>query len=135
MSQPINHERMLERFVRYARVDTTAGDPAKGYPSSAGQLELGRMLVAELHAAGLLDAVQDEHGIVLATLAANVRNGAPTIAFNAHLDTSPETTGAGVQPQVWRDYDGRDIVLPGDPRQVIRVSSSPELPSLAGRTI
>jgi tripeptide aminopeptidase len=135
VSESINHARLLERFLRYARIDTTAGDHASGYPSSAGQLELGRLLVRELIGAGLSDAIQDEHGIVLATLAATSRRDAPTIAFNAHLDTSPETTGAGVKPQVWRDYDGGDIVLSGDPKRVIRVAANPELRALAGRTI
>ena len=57
------------------------------------------------------------------------------LRFNAHVDTSPETTGAGVKPQVVRSYDGRDLVLPGDPTKVIRVADNPELRSLVGQTI
>lgn len=131
----INSSRLLERFLRYVRVDTTAGEPGHGYPSSPGQLVLGRMLLDELRERGLSDAAQDEHGIVMATLPGNTGRTAPVIAFNAHLDTSPETTGANVQPQVWRDYDGRDLVLPGDASQVIRVADNPELAQLVGRTL
>src|ERR1700676_2045982 len=101
---------LLDRFCRYVRVYTQADETAATYPSSPGQLELGRMLAAELKALGLKDAEQDEHGIVLATIPATVGHAAPTIAWIAHVDTSPETTGLHVKPTVHADYDGRDIV-------------------------
>jgi tripeptide aminopeptidase len=128
-------ESLLDRFCRYVRIDTQADENARTYPSSPGQLELGRLLVAELQAMGLKDAAQDEHGIVLATVPATVRQSAPTIAWIAHLDTSPETSGHGVKPVVHRSYDGRDLVLPGDPSKVIRVSDNPELATLKGATL
>jgi tripeptide aminopeptidase len=128
-------ETLLDRFCRYVRIDTQAVENAGTYPSSPGQLELGRLLVAELQAMGLGDASQDEHGIVLATLPATVRRSAPTIAWIAHLDTSPETSGRGVKPVVHRHYDGRDLVLPGDPSKVIRASDNPELSKLKGATL
>src|SRR5690349_10926762 len=103
---------LLDRFCRYVRVDTTAVENAATYPSSPGQLELGRMLTEELRALGLRDAKQDEHGIVLATIPATVQHKAPTIAWIAHVDTSPETTGRNVKPIVHANYDGQDIVLP-----------------------
>ncbi|MGD9723289.1 MAG: peptidase T [Pirellulales bacterium] len=131
----IDHERLLQRFLRYVRLDTTARENAPTYPSSPGQLELGRLLRDELLALGLADAVQSEHGIVLATVPSNLPHAAPVIALNAHVDTSPETTGAGVQPQVLRQYSGGDIVLPADPSKIIRVADNPELAGLVGRTI
>lgn len=131
----MNQERLLERFLRYVRIDTTAGDGSAGYPSSPGQLELGRLLVEELIAVGLKDAEQDEHGIVIATLPATCSRPTPVIAFNAHVDTSPETSGANVKPQVWRNYQGGDLTLAGDASQVIRVEANPELRQLMGRTI
>lgn len=130
-----NHQRLLERFLRYVRVDTTAGDASRGYPSSPGQLELGRILVQELLAIGLADAEQSPFGIVMAMLPATCRRPAPVIAFNAHVDTSPETTGANVKPQVWPNYDGRDLELPGDRSKVIRVDANPELKDLLGHTL
>jgi tripeptide aminopeptidase len=126
---------LIDRFCRYVRIDTTAVENAGTYPSSPGQLELGRMLTEELRAIGVRDAVQDEHGIVLATIPATVAHEAPTIAWIAHLDTSPETTGRNVRPIVHENYDGNDIVLPGDPSKIIRVSDNPELSHLKGKTL
>src|SRR5579875_2354260 len=126
---------LLDRFCRYVRIDTTAVENAGTYPSSPGQLELGRMLVEELRALGIPDAVQDEHGIVLATIPATVTHDAPAIAWIAHLDTSPETSGRNVRPIVHENYDGRDIVLPGDPNKIIRVCDNPELLNLKGQTL
>ena len=131
----INRERLLERFLKYVRVDTTAREGATTYPSSPGQLELGRMLRDELLAMGLTDAVQTEHGIVLATVPSNTEKMVSVVALNAHVDTSPETTGAGVRPQVVRRYTGGDLVLPGNPQAVIRAADNPELESLVGCTL
>jgi tripeptide aminopeptidase len=131
----MNPKRLVERFLRYVTVDTTANADVEDYPSSKGQLVLGRMLVDELREAGLADARQDRFGIVWATVPATIGRDAPTIAWCAHLDTSPETTGAGVKPQIIENYAGGDIVLPGDSRQVIRTSQSPELNALIGRTL
>jgi tripeptide aminopeptidase len=130
----MNPSRLLDRFLRYVRIDTTASD-ADTSPSSPGQLELGRLLVTELHALGLADAEQDAHGIVMATVPSTVDRPVPTVALCAHLDTSPETTGAGVRPQVVRDYDGRDLVLPGAADKVLRAADNPELARLVGKTI
>lgn len=128
-------ETLLERFCRYVRIDTEANESATTYPSSPGQLELGRLLVQELRSAGLADAVQDEHGIVLATLPATVSRNAPVVAWIAHLDTSPETSGGNVKPVVHRNYDGKDIILPGDPSKVIRATDNPDLEQWRGKTL
>ena len=126
---------LLERFCRYVRVYTQADEKSGTVPSSPGQLELGRLLKDELLALGLRDAKHDEHGIVLATIPATVRHAAPLIAWIAHVDTSPETTGLHVKPVVHRNYDGGDIVLPGDPSKVLRAADTPELAALKGKTI
>src|SRR5438270_5889706 len=126
---------LLDRFCRYVRIHTQADEAATTYPSSPGQLELGRLLTEELRALGLRDAEQDEHGIVLATIPATVPHAAPAVAWIAHVDTSPETTGLNVKPVVHAPYKGGDIVLPGDPSRVIRVADSPELNQLKGKTI
>lgn len=126
---------LLDRFLRYVRIDTTAVESATTYPSSPGQLELGKVLVGELRELGLQDAEQDQHGIVMATVPATVRQAVPAIAWIAHMDTSPETTGKNVQPQVHRHYDGTDIVLPGDKSKVIKVADNPELLHWKGKTV
>jgi tripeptide aminopeptidase len=131
----MNRDRLLARFLRYVAIDTMANESSASYPSSPGQLELGRLLSAELTAMGLADVCHDEHGLVLATIPATIPGPVPVVAFNAHLDTSPETSGAHVRPQVVRDYPGGDLVLPGDPAKVIRVADNPELEDLRGCTL
>ena len=130
----IDKQRLLERFLRYVQVDTTAVEDAGKYPSSDGQLVLGKMLLQELQAMGITDAHQDEHGIVMGTVPANV-DGVDAIAFNSHVDTSPETSGANVKPQVIENFDGKDVTLPGDPTKIISAQTCPELPQEAGKTI
>jgi tripeptide aminopeptidase len=131
----MNRRRLLERFLRYVRVHTTANESATCYPSSPGQLELGKLLVAELLELGIADAHQDEHGLVYATIPATIDRPAPVIALNSHVDTSPETSGENVQPQVVEHYSGGDIVLPGDKSKVIRVAENPELHQMLGGTL
>ena len=126
---------LLDRFCRYVRIDTQADEASSTCPSTRGQLELGRLLAQELQALGVRDAVQDEHGVVLATLPATRAKACPVIAWIAHVDTSPETSGQGVKPLVHRNYDGKDIVLPGDPTKVIRIEDNPELKTMTGKTL
>ncbi|MFL5338607.1 MAG: peptidase T [Gemmataceae bacterium] len=126
---------ILDRFCRYVRIDTQAVEDAGKYPSSPGQLVLGKMLVGELKEIGLMDAEQDGHGIVLATIPATVKGSAPVMAWLAHLDTSPETSGRDVKPQIHPNYNGQDITLPGDPSKVIRVADNLELAALKGGTV
>ena len=126
---------LLDRFCRYVQIDTQANEASTTYPSTPGQLDLGRLLTQELQAMGARDAVQDDHGIVLATLPATQATACPVIAWIAHVDTSPETSGHGVKPIVHRNYDGKDIVLPGDPSKVLRAADNPDLAALVGKTI
>jgi hypothetical protein len=105
---------LLDRFLRYVRIDTQAVELTTAYPSSPGQLVLGKMLVGELRELGLKDAEQDEHGIVMATIPATTKRSAPVIAWLAHMDTSPETTGKDVKPVVHKSYAGDTIVLRSD---------------------
>ena len=107
----------LERFLRYVRIDTRADESVPTSPSTPGQLVLMRLLESELRGLGLQDVVLDEHGYLMATIPATVsRTDVPTIGFIAHVDTSPEVTGADVKPIVHRRYDGRDLVLPAHTR-------------------
>ena len=107
----MNKSRLLERFLRYVRIDTTACEDSGRYPSSDGQLELGRLLVAELQEIGLTDAAQDEHGIVTATIPSTIDGPTPVIAFCSHLDTSPETSGTNVEASGDRELHGRRCLL------------------------
>src|SRR3954452_3380599 len=102
---------LLERFERYCRIASTAARERTQSPSTPGQLQMGRLLVDELRAAGLQDAFLDDNGYVVATLPATV-DDAPVIGLIAHVDTSPDAPGDGVEPLVHRDYDGTPIALP-----------------------
>lgn len=126
---PIQTERLLDRFLRYTRIDTAANSETEEYPSSAGQWALGKLLVEELKAMSAEDVHQDEHGLVWATVPASVPGNIPTILFNAHLDTSPEAPSSNVNPQVI-EYQGGDIPLQAG--NAITVSGCPALSKLVG---
>jgi tripeptide aminopeptidase len=126
----------LERFLRYVRIDTRADETSSTSPSTPGQLVLMRMLEDELRALGIEDVVLDEHGYLMATIRATVLgDDVPTIGFVAHVDTSPEMSGADVRPIVHRAYAGQDIVLPDDPTVVLRPADDPALAARIGDDI
>src|SRR5919199_513211 len=121
---------LLERFLRYVRVDTQSRRERTGSPSTPGQLELGALLAAELRALGLADAELDGNGYVTATLPGD----GPTVGLLAHVDTSPDAPGAGVEPLVHRGYDGRRIELPRN-GTVLDPQAMPELAARTGHDI
>ncbi len=128
--------RVLERFVRYARMDTTSDRHSASFPSSPGQLELGRLLAAELRELGLSDARPDEEGFLFVRLPARLpagRTGVPEIALMAHLDTSDAAPGRDVRPIVHERYDGGPILL----EQNVRLDPAefPQLERYRGRTV
>jgi tripeptide aminopeptidase len=130
------HTSALERFLRYVTIDTRADDTSASCPSTPGQLELARILVAELRDLGVTDAEVDANGYVMATVPASPGCEAiPAIGFVAHVDTSPEMSGTNVRPIVHAHYDGRDIVLPDDPGAVLRVSDDAALAERIGDDI
>jgi tripeptide aminopeptidase len=133
--ETIDSERLLERFLRYVQVSTPANAEVEHYPSSPGQLELGRMLTAELQAMGAENVEQDQYGLVWATIPASRATNVPTVLFNAHLDTSPEAPAVNIRPQVVRDYAGGDIRLPGAGNKVISTAATPTLTKLVGHTL
>jgi tripeptide aminopeptidase len=126
---------VTERFLRYVVIDTQSDPTSPTCPSTAKQKDLGRLLAAELQEMGLSDAHLDEHGYVYATIPANTDKKVPVICFCSHMDTSPDCSGANVKPQLVRNYQGGDIVLPGDPMQVIRAAEHPALRDLIGSDI
>lgn len=135
MTSATSTESLLARFLRYVRIDTQADETSSTYPSTAKQLDLSRLLHEECRDMGLADISITDDGIVYATIPATPGCDAPTIAWFAHVDTSPETSGTNVQPIVHADYQGGDIVLPADTTRVIRVSENPVLECLKGATL
>jgi len=118
---------VTERFLRYVVIDTQSDPASPTCPSTEKQKDLGRLLATELREIGLSDAHLDDNGYVYATIPANTGKQVPVICFCSHMDTSPDCSGANVRPQVVRNYQGGDIVLPADPSQVIRFAEHPAL--------
>lgn len=136
MPSPIQFDYgVTERFLRYVVIDTQSDPASPTCPSTAKQKDLGTLLVRELHEIGIADAHLDEHGYVYATIPANTDKIVPVICFCSHMDTSPDCSGADVKPQIVKNYQGGDIVLPGDPAQVIRVRDNPALKEQIGNDI
>ncbi|MDP1560264.1 MAG: peptidase T [Pirellulaceae bacterium] len=128
------HTSLLQRFLQYVQVETTANADSSTVPSTPGQLELGRILVSQLQAMGIENAIQDPAGVVRASLPSNQFPAAEaaTLVFNAHIDTAPDASGRNVQPQVLT-YQGGDIELPNGLR--ITEQKTPELNKLIGQTL
>ncbi|MBN9604750.1 MAG: peptidase T [Afipia felis] len=126
---------VLERFLRYVRIDTQSDPESPTTPSTEKQKDLGRVLAQELRDLGLADAHLDEHGYVYATLPANTGKKVPVVCFCSHMDTSPDCSGKDVKPQIVKNYQGGDIVLPADSSQVIRFTEHPALANQIGHDI
>jgi len=125
-----------DRFLRYVTYDTQSDENSSSYPSTEKQLVLLNTLVAELAAMGVTDAAIDGYGYVMASIPASLgKEQVPAVGFIAHVDTSPEVSGANVKPIVHSNYDGRDLVLPDDPAYVLRLSENPELGDQRGNDI
>jgi len=128
----IRRDRLLERFLKYVRVGTAANPQSSSYPSSVGQIELGRILAAELTAMGATEVEHDDHGLVWGTINP-LGSTAPAVLLNAHMDTSPEAPGENCTPQVIEAYGGGAISLANG--LLIDPSETPELNELIGHTL
>ena len=102
---------LLERFLRYTKIDTQSQHDAESYPSTAKQLDLARLLEKELRELGMSEVELDQYGYVTATLPANIDHDCPVVGFIAHMDTSPDASGENVKARVIENYNGKDIVL------------------------
>ena len=127
--------RAYERFLQYVKVYTTSDEESSTHPTTARQLDLGRMLVAQLEELGLTDARLDEYGYVYATLPATPGcEQAAGLGFIAHMDTAPGTSGENVNPQIHENYDGGDVVLPAT-GAVLKPAEFPFLSEMKGQTL
>ena len=125
---------ILDRFLRYVAVDTQSNEESESQPSAEKELELLQMLRDELIAMGV-EATLDEYGYVMATIPSNVEGDVPAVGFIAHVDTAPDASGAGVKPQIIKDYDGGAIALEGVPGLKLDPADFPELLAHKGETI
>lgn len=126
---------IMERFIKYVKVDTQSNEESETCPSTPGQLELANMLVKELKEIGMDEVTVDENGYVMATLPSNTEKNVPTIGFLAHVDTATDFTGANVLPQILEDYDGGDIVLNESLQVILSVKDFPSLSQYKGHTL
>ena len=104
-------QHIIDRFISYVTIDTESDPTSKTTPSTKKQWVLANKLVEELNAIGMSDVTIDNNAYIMATLPSNVEHHVPTIGFISHLDTSPDFTGANINPQIIENYDGTDIVL------------------------
>lgn len=144
MSHPAPHppeESVVDRFLRYVRIDTQSREDAETTPSTPSQWTLAKQLAEELSSLGARDVSVSEHCMVYATIPATAGDGnangkkTPVLGLLAHVDTSPAVSGSGVTPIVHRDYRGGDITLPGDRTQVLTVAQNPALTAMIGDDI
>jgi tripeptide aminopeptidase len=126
---------VTERFLRYVKIDTQSDPESNTCPSTEKQKDLGRELVQELLNMGIADAHIDENGYVYASIPSNTTKKVPVICFCSHMDTSPDCSGKNVNPQVVKNYNGKDIVLMNDTTQIIKVSEHPSLLKQLGNDI
>ncbi|GAB4377408.1 MAG: peptidase T [Calditrichia bacterium] len=132
-------ENLVNRFLRYVQIDTQSDENSKTYPSTEKQLNLSRMLENELKELGLSKVKMTPHGYVFATLPSNLPPdhpvNVPPIGFIAHVDTSPEVSGANVKPVIHKNYQGGAIVLPKDESQCLKPETDPALNACIGHDI
>ncbi|EGQ26381.1 peptidase T [Mammaliicoccus sciuri] len=126
-------EQLIERLIRYAKIDTQSDADSNSTPSTAGQWDLLHMLEKELAEIGLEEISLDENGYLFATLPANTEKELPTVGFLAHVDTATDYTGKDVRPQCIDRYDGKDIQL--NKATIMTVEAFPELKNYLGHTL
>lgn len=126
---------VVDRFLKYVKFDTESSTETGTTPSTPGQIVLARELEKELHEMGLEDISLDEKGYIMATLPANTDKEVPTIGFVAHMDTSPDLTGKDVNPQIVKNYDGKDIILNKELNIVLSPNDFPEMQDYVGQDL
>lgn len=126
---------VVNRFLEYVKIDTMSDSKSETCPSTETQKILGKKLVEELLELGLSDASMDENGYIMATLPANTDKKVPVIGFIAHMDTSPDYSAHNVKPQIFKDYDGKDIVLNKEENIIMHTKDFPSLLNYKGKTI
>src|SRR4029078_5199414 len=130
-------ESVLDRFLRYVKIDTQSAEDQTTVPSTRKQLNLANLLAKELTALGAQNVRVSEFGIVYATVPGNLADNSkvPVVGFIAHMDTSAAVSGENVNAIIHKNYQGGDITLPKDPTQVITVEKNPVLKTLIGTDI
>mgnify|MGYP001305463086 CR=1 FL=1 len=127
--------KMLDRFLKYVKFETTSDENSTTVPSTMNQLEFAKMIGKELEEIGLKDVSVDEKAYVMATLPSNIEKQIPTIGFIAHMDTSSDVSGKDVNPKIIENYNGEDIVLNEEKNIVLSVADFPDIKNYIGKKI
>ncbi len=128
-------EIIINRFLKYVSIYTESKPFVSNIPSTKRQFDLANYLFAELTKIGLSDVTIDKHAYVMATLPSNIEKNVPTIGFIAHMDTSPDFTAKDAQPQIWKNYDGNDIILNKALNITLKTDEFAEIKKYKGQTI
>lgn len=128
-------ERLIDRFIKYVKIDTKSDPHSTSCPSTEKQFNLARELTKELEDMGLKDVSMDENGYVMATLPSNTDKAIPKLGFIAHMDTSPDMSGENVNPQIVKAYDGGDIILNEEKNVILSPDDFPELKNYIGEDL
>ena len=128
-------QNILERFLRYVKVDTMSEFGIDKIPSTDKQWILANQIVEELNRIGLSDVTIDEHCYIMATLPSNIDKKVPVIGFVAHIDTSPDFKADKVNPKIWENYHGGELQLNAEHNIVLRPIEFPELADVKGHTL
>ena len=131
----MQQEKIIDRFISYIKIDTESDPKNREFPSTKKQWNLAKLLVKELHEIGMTDVTLDDNCYIMATLPSNLNYKVPTIGFIAHIDTSPDFTGANVHPQIHKNYDGKDIILNEKENIVLSPEYFEDLLQYKGQTI
>lgn len=123
---------LLERFIKYVKIDSNSNPKSQNCPSSEVQWNIAKVIAKDLEEMGLKDISIDENCYVMATLPSNSDKKVDTIGFIAHMDTAPSYKGSGVNPKIVKNYDGRDIVLNEDENIVLSPSKFSSLKKYIG---
>ena len=126
---------IVDRFIKYARIDTQSDENSTRTPSTRKQFNLAKEVEKEAFEMGLVDISLDNNCYFMATLPANTREKVPVIGFIAHFDTSPDMSGKDVNPRIVRKYDGEDIVLSEEQEVLLSPDEFPELLNHVGEDI
>lgn len=128
-------QNIINRFLSYVTIDTESDPNSETTPSTKKQLDLAQLLVREITEIGLVDISIDKNGYVMGTLPSNINHNVPTIGFVSHYDTTPDFTGKNVKPQIFKNYDGKDLILNKEKNVILSPNYFKDLLLYIGQTI
>ena len=131
----MTNQALLQRFLKYVKIDTESDPTSNSTPSTSKQWDLAQLLFEELQQIGMTEVTIDDNAYVMATLDSNVNYNVPTIGFVSHFDTTPDFTGAHVNPQIIENYDGLPIPLKGVPNLFLSPEEFDDLLLYKGQTL